>query len=150
MAIASQIINRIAGAAFSPHNPLNLFIRPAVRGAGNIAGTTTAFVLGGVLGPPARLVGRHPWLVGGTLALGTVGVGGVGFDTYKMLKATGRAAESEQMSRMIMTAQQGPYGPSGRMRGISSNHNNTAGLTLAAHYARNRKKSFGVLGLRFL
>lgn len=105
----------------------------------------------------ARYVGRY---VGGSFrqhpvksslkAAGVFGTGLVGYGAYRVEQAVARAGEADQMARMILTAQSGPFGPSGRMMGISSNHNNTAGLTLAAHYARNRSKNFGVLGLRFL
>ena len=124
-------------------------------GAMNIAEGAATRAFSSVWGRAASRVGSFGRLnsavVGvGTLGLGTVGAGIIGLDLYATQQSMTRAAESEQMSRMILTAQSGPFGPSGRMMGISSNNNNTAGLTLAAHYAKNRNKSFGVLGLKFL
>ena len=85
-------------------------------------------------------------LVSGGLAAGAFGAHSV----FKFEQSITRAAETQQMAQTILSAQGGPFGPSARLLGISSNNNNTAGLTLAAHYAKNRSKRFGVLGLKFL
>jgi hypothetical protein len=118
-------------------------------GAGSIAARVMARDFYGGARWVGRRVRQNPIksLIGGA---GIFGVGAVGYGAYKIEQSVARGAEAEQMARMILTAQSGPYGPAGRMMGISSNHNNTAGLTLAAHYARNRSKNFGVLGLKFL
>lgn len=125
-------------------------LRLATSVAGKIIGRTAGPLAEAGLGLAGGVARRHPFLIGGTLLAGTLGGGVIGYEGYRMTREAGRAAESEQMARMILTAQSGPYGAAGRMRGISVNHNNTAGLTLAAHYAKNRSKSFGVLGLKFL
>jgi len=92
---------------------------------------------------------RHPIMLGGT-AFGIGTIGAAGYGAYKFEQTVARAAEADQMARMILTAQSGPFGPSGRLVKTGPNMNNTAGLTLAAHYARNRNKRFGLLGLRYL
>jgi hypothetical protein len=88
-------------------------------------------------------------LTGGAVLAGG-GLIGTAYSAYKMEQSAARAGEAGQMARLILTAQSGPFGPSGRAMGMGPNTNNTAGLTLAAHYAKNRGKNFGVLGLKFL
>lgn len=92
---------------------------------------------------------RMGLLTAGTMAgFGTLGA--TSYGAYKFTQSTTRAAEADQMARMILTAQAGPFGPSGKLLGMGANTNNSAGLALAAHYAGNRNKRFGLLGLKYL
>jgi len=58
--------------------------------------------------------------------------------------------EADFMAKAILNAQMGPFGPSAAALGIGPNLNNHAGVALASHYAANRNKKLGVLGLRYL
>ena len=41
------------------------------------------------------------------------------------------------MSRILATAQEGPFGTGNRPYGMGPNFSNSAGMSLAMHYARN-------------
>jgi hypothetical protein len=41
------------------------------------------------------------------------------------------------MSRVLATAQEGPFGTGNRPYGMGPNFSNSAGMSLAMHYARN-------------
>lgn len=88
----------------------------------------------------------------GAIAAGGTLVGGASLlwnapDAYRSYQ---RTSESMVMSRMILNAQSGPYGPSAASMGMRPGNANTAGLVLASHYAKNRNKHFGMFGLRYL
>jgi hypothetical protein len=76
---------------------------------------------------------------GGTLALGGAAVGGVaaaGYEAAYASKQWKHGQEAAQMSRILSTMQVGPFGPLGRPYGMGSNYANSAGMSLALHYAR--------------
>lgn len=80
----------------------------------------------------------------GMIAAGaTVAVGGglaASAAIYEARNTSGQwkqARESAQMTRIMSTMQVGPFGPLGRPYGMSSNYGNSAGMSLAMHYARN-------------
>lgn len=83
----------------------------------------------------------------GASVLGGGALLAAGWGSYNVASSFGRGVEADYMSRLLLTAQSGPLGPAGSTIGF--NRDNTAGLTLASHYAKNRNK-FGLLGLRYL
>ena len=89
---------------------------------------------------------------GGALAAGGAIVGGVSlaWNMPEAFRSYQHAAESTAMSRMLLNAQSGPYGPNAASMGMRPGKANTAGLVLAAHYAKNRNKHLGMFGLRYL
>lgn len=101
----------------------------------------------------AGFASRHPYMGGaavGTLATGILGT----VATYKAARSiageVGNSISSDYMTNLIMRAQSGPFGPSGMGIGIRSRNSNVAGITLAAHYAGNKNKYFGLMGLRYM
>jgi len=95
----------------------------------------------------------HPRILGagvGTLGSGVVLTAGTYMTARHVADQVGEAVTNDYMTNLIMKAQSGPFGPSGAGIGIRSRNQSTAGLTLAAHYARNKNKYFGMMGLRFL
>ena len=123
----------------------------------SMSGTDFAKHILGKGGRGLRRVGRsmynHP--IGyGTAALGagTLGVGLVHTARFahNVAGEIGNAVTNDYMTNLILKAQAGPLGPSGSGIGMRHHNANTAGLTLAAHYARNRGKYFGLMGMRYL
>jgi len=62
-----------------------------------------------------------------------------------------RAEESQHMTKVLSTMQVGPFGTGARPYGMGSNHSNSAGMSLALHYARNgtgiKNPAFSMAGL---
>jgi len=124
---------------------------------GSMTGTDFAKMILGKAGSAARNIGRtayrHPHMTAaGLIGAGTLGVGAVMTANFahNTARNIGDSIASDYMTNLIMRAQGGPFGPSAGSMGIRSRSANTAGLTLSAHYARNRNKYFGMMGLRFL
>lgn len=124
---------------------------------GSMTGTEFAKMILGKAGSAARRVGvaayRHPHITAaGLIGAGTLGVGTVMAANFahNTARNIGDSITSDYMTNLIMRAQGGPFGPSASSMGMKSHNANTAGLTLAAHYARNRNKYFGMMGLRYL
>jgi len=98
-------------------------------------------------------VRSHPYgytMAGGTLGAGVVGVAMAGLAYQNAGRQIGASVTNDYMTNLMMKVQSGPFGPSGALSGMKSRDSGTAGLTLATHYARNRNKYFGLLGLRYL
>lgn len=95
---------------------------------------------------------KVPWRWKGRIAGAGLGVAAImaGSKAMELTQRAAQAKEADIMSRMVLRAQSGPFGPMARSYGMHSNTGHTAGLTLASHYARNHNKNFGVLGLKFL
>ena len=138
--------------------------KAAVAGVG-AAGHLTGYAAGGAVGMAGRGVlgagrgigrtaARHPYITG-TLGVGaamSAGAGTIGVAVPVMASLDGarqirNTLEAEHMSRLLINAQQGPFGTGDRPWGLGPNSNNSAGLSLAAHYATYRNKRLGALGL---
>lgn len=71
--------------------------------------------------------------------MGEVGVigGAALFEARHASRQWKDAVEAEHMSRILATAQEGPFGTGNRPYGMGPNFSNSAGMSLAMHYARN-------------
>lgn len=106
-----------------------------------------------ILGWTGGMIKRHPVATGigvGTLGSGAILAAATVSAASHVSNQIGEAVSNDYMTNLIMRAQSGPFGPAGFGIGMKSRNANAAGLTLAAHYAQNKNKYFGMMGLRFL
>ena len=100
----------------------SLMMRPLTRPASRAAGW-------GALAAGVGLTGA----TGASLAIG----GAALYEARHTSRQWQRGMEAAHMSRILATAQEGPFGTGRRPYGMGPNFSNSAGMSLAMHYARN-------------
>ena len=128
-------------------------LKGTLKGALNVAANSPYGAIGAAAGVGrVRSYAKYGVLGAGLLVGSSMqwGAASLAWNVPDAFSSYQRASESMVMSRMLLNAQSGPYGPSAASMGMRSGNANTAGLVLAAHYAKNRNKHFGMFGLRYL